>query len=123
MIEDIASEIDTALSSAGVITPITAAMSASFFRWVEKVNIDGAAAAVLTVRYADDRGINSNTAAARWTRQYEAAMSKIWSGDAIPDGLTLTAGNLPTSYAVEYKDENFEQGDVQGTSFPSDLEL
>lgn len=120
MVQGIADDMDAAIASHGHTVPVTA--PARFVAWLEAVNAWGAAATILTARFADDKGVNSNTAGGRLERRYQKALAKLWDGSAIPGGVGGTA--LSTSYAVEYPDEAPDDlGDIQDPAFPDSLEL
>lgn len=121
MIADVAAAIDAALASHGITTPV--ASPAAFAAWLATVNADGATSSVLTARFADDRGPNSNTAAARWERRYQDAMARLWDGSAIPDSLSQTSASLPSSLSTSYTDAEPVLSTLRTPAFGSGWEL
>lgn len=120
-IDDIGAEIDAALASHGLTVPLSA--PSGFIRWLATVNADGATASVLTARFADDRGINSNTAAARWERRYQAALERLWDGSAIPDSIGQSSASMPSSLSTSYPTEEPDLSTLRTPAFGSGWEL
>lgn len=114
----ITGEIDTALASHGITTPVTT--PAAFLAWLVEVETVGWAARIASAMFADDAGENSDEQVSRLDRWYQNAMKRIWDGSAIPPTLGLGAASLPASYTTRYPDEQPDLGDIVLTAFGSD---
>lgn len=121
MIDDVEGEINSALASHGVTVPVTA--PAAFLAWLGDISANGTAALAMTARFADPTGINADSGASRLEKRFRDAMARLWDGSAIPASLALDSAVLPTSYSVEYPDEEPDLGDIQTTAFGASWEL
>src|SRR3954471_18491998 len=78
---DISSEIDVALSSAGVTVPVTTPQY--FLDWLGRLNAYGAAAAVLKSMFPGATGPEETPAYAFWEARYREGLAAIRDGSAI----------------------------------------
>lgn len=115
IIDDIAADIDAALSSLGLEAPVSA--PAALVAWLRQVNVVGVLAEI-----ADTRPQRKDTPS-WWRSRYEKMLDRIWSGKVDFPGMALASGGLPTSYGVEYPDEAFDAGDIAEMVFNEDVKL
>jgi len=104
LINDIAAEENAALASHGLSVPATE--PAEFVAWLGHVNATGVCALL-----GDNRGQLKETA--KWFRdQYDKQIASMWDGTAFSSGASLVSGALPTSWTVEYPDEDVDLGTI-----------
>lgn len=111
-------EIDSALASHGVTTPVAA--PAAFVAWLADVEANGWALRIAAAMMADASGENSDEAASKLERMYRDAMKRLWDGTAIPPSLSVSSSSLPSSDWTKYPDEPPTLGANQVTAFGSD---
>lgn len=108
----ITGEINTALASHGVTVPVTT--PAAFLAWLVELETVGWASRIASVMYADVSGENSDEAAAKLERWYQAGLARLWDGSAIPPSLGVSSASLPSSYSTRYPDTDAVIGDDIG---------
>lgn len=100
-LDDIAGEIDAALSSRGIGTPVTIASAPqSFLDFLKVTNAIGAAAQIVAALLPNQEGYGSSTYDQWLDKQYEERLKGLRDGSAIPDVVVPggTGASLPRSY-------------------------
>lgn len=117
MMGAVSDEIDVALASNGISTPIT--NPAGFVSRLAILNAYGTAAMVLKSGYPEATGSGADPAYAFWEARYQAGLKSLFDGSGIPNDvlvLTGTGSIQPSSYFTRNPDEEEILGDLEGAS-------
>lgn len=116
IIDATSSEIDVALSGAGLSVPVVA--PSYFVEWLSQLNKYGAVAAILKAMFPDAVGPDDTPAYAFWEKRYREGLKAISDGSMIPGGSTPGAGSvMPSSYLTRNPDEEQEIGTIAEPQF------
>lgn len=115
ILDDISDEIDTVLAGQGMAPPITA--PDYFVGRLKRLNVYGAAAAVLKSFFPEARGQGENPAYAFWEARYRDGLKALRSGADIPSSITESKANLqPSGYFTRNPDAEEVLGSLAGDS-------
>lgn len=117
--DGITGEIDAALTKAGLTPPVSS--PASLVAWLGAVEAYGLCAEVLKVRFQDATGPNSEASWAFFERRYQAAIERLWKGEALDE----MAGSpvMPQSYFTRNPDVAEDLGDLVAPTLTTTMEL
>lgn len=116
IIQDVEGEIDTALRTQGISTPVTT--PAYFLDWLEGLATAGAAARALKSMFPDATGAGETPAYAFWQTIYNNGLRDIKNGTMIPPEVTRSGSGIsPSTYFTRNPDEEEDLGDISEPMF------
>jgi len=113
MIDQIAGEMDTAISSAGYAVPVTA--PAHFLEALKLLNAEGTAMLVLKSMFPQRSGASEGSPSeyALYARNYNDGLRRLQSGEGIPPDAATGAGSVaPSSYFTRNPDQEEDLGEI-----------